>query len=57
MILEIVTFLLFLALIGALLGGNSFGESTRKGCGCFVVFLIIFAVPLAFYWLIKLLFL
>lgn len=44
--LELVIFLLFLALIGALLGGNSFGESTRKGCGCFVVFILICGIPL-----------
>lgn len=52
---ELVIFLLFAALLGALLGGDSFGESTRRGCGCLVLLCIIFFIPLTLYGLFMLL--
>lgn len=41
MLTEILTVILIIAVLGALIGGNSFGESVRKGCGCIILLLIL----------------
>ncbi len=43
--LNIVLFILLLAGIGALFGGGqSFGDSVRKGCGCFIAIILVLLV-------------
>lgn len=40
MLTTIIIIILILVIIGALLGGNSFGESLRGGCGCLIALII-----------------
>lgn len=52
--LEIALIILILAGIGAIFGGgNSFGDSVRKGCGCVVMILLVL-LALSFFGLISL---
>ncbi len=44
MITGIIVFIIILAVIGALLGGDSFGEAIRGGCGCLITIIIILVV-------------
>lgn len=44
---EIIIAILLLAAIGALFaGGESFGDSLRKGCGCVIVLLFLLLVAM-----------
>ena len=46
--MEIIYLLAAAIIIGALLGGRTFGETVRKGCGCMAVVLLIFLGLFAF---------
>ncbi len=39
--MEWVAILIILLIIGALIGGNTFGEMVRGGCGCIVIIMLI----------------
>ena len=39
--MEWVALLVVIIIIGALLGGNSFGETIRTGCGCLAVIVVV----------------
>ena len=39
--MEWIALLIIIVIIGALLGGNSFGETIRKGCGFLLVIILI----------------
>ena len=42
--MELVVLLIVIIILGALAGGNSFGETVRKGCGFLVVIIAILVV-------------
>ena len=42
--MEWVVLFIIIVILGALAGGNSFGETVRKGCGCLVVMFIVVLV-------------
>jgi hypothetical protein len=45
--MEWIVLLIVIVVLGALVGGNSFGETIRKGIGCLVViFLILVALAM-----------
>jgi len=46
--LELLTLLIIVVIIGALLGADSFGETIRTGCGCLGILLLIGAIGIAF---------
>lgn len=46
--LELLTLLIIVVIIGALLGADSFGETIRTGCGCLGILLLIGAIGFAF---------
>jgi hypothetical protein len=48
--MELIILVLVLIVVGALLGGNSFGECLRIGCGCLIVAIAGAAVLLALGW-------
>ena len=39
--MEWVALLVVIVIIGALLGGNSLGETIRTGCGCLVAIMVV----------------
>lgn len=44
--LELLTLLVVVVIIGALLGADSFGETIRTGCGCLGLLLVLAAIGL-----------
>lgn len=46
--IELLTLLIVVVVIGALLGADSFGETIRTGCGCLGILLLLAAIGLAF---------
>lgn len=50
--MELLILLLILIVVGALLGGDSFGECLRIGCGCLIMAVLAVAVLLALGWLV-----
>lgn len=38
---ELLTLLVIVIIIGALLGGKTFGGTVRKGCGCLILLIIV----------------
>jgi len=50
--MELLILLLILIVVGALLGGDSFGECLRIGCGCLIMAILAVAVLLALGWLV-----
>jgi hypothetical protein len=49
--MELLTLLIVVIILGALLGGKSFGGTVRKGCGFLIlVVIIIIAISVFFYW-------
>jgi hypothetical protein len=42
--MELLGLLAIVVILGALVGGNSLGETIRGGCGCFLVIIVVFAV-------------
>lgn len=46
--MEVVILVLVLIVLGALLGGDSFGECLRIGCGCLIMALIAAGVLILF---------
>lgn len=45
--LELLTLLIIVVIIGALLGADSFGETIRTGCGCLGILLLIAVIGCA----------
>ncbi len=45
--LELLTLLIVVVIIGALLGADSFGETIRTGCGCLGLLLLLAVAGLA----------
>lgn len=45
--MELVVLLVIVIFIGALLGGNSFGGTVRKGCGFLLMLVIIIAIAIS----------
>jgi heme A synthase len=39
--MELLVILAVVIVIGAILGGNSFGETVRKGCGCITIIILL----------------
>lgn len=39
--MELLALLVIVVILGALAGGNSFGETIRTGCGCLLVIVLI----------------
>ena len=48
--MELLILLLILIVVGALLGGDSFGECLRSGCGCLMMAILAVAVLAALGW-------
>lgn len=43
--MEWVVLFIIIVILGALAGGNSFGGTVRKGCGCLVaIFVVMFVI-------------
>jgi hypothetical protein len=42
--MEIVALLIVIIILGALAGGNSFGGTVRKGCGCLAAIVVVLLV-------------
>ncbi len=42
--MEWVVLLIIIIILGALAGGNSFGETVRTGCGCLVAIIVVLFV-------------
>ena len=42
--MEWVVLLVVIVILGALAGGNTFGETIRNGCGCLVVIVLVLIV-------------
>jgi hypothetical protein len=42
--MEWVVLLVIVIILGALAGGNSFGETIRAGCGCLVAIIVVLSV-------------
>ena len=42
--MEWVVLFIIIVILGALAGGNSFGQTVRKGCGCLVAIMIVILV-------------
>ncbi len=40
----IIIFVIIIAVLGALIGGDSFGEAIREGCGCISAIIIILII-------------
>ena len=47
--MEWIVLLIVIVVLGALAGGDSFGETVRKGCGCLVVIVIVFIAFAVFF--------
>jgi hypothetical protein len=39
-----ITLLVIIIILGALAGGNTFGETIRSGCGCLVLIIVVLVV-------------
>jgi hypothetical protein len=46
--MEWLALLAIVVILGALAGGNSFGETVRLGCGCLAMIVLVFVVLMLF---------